>query len=136
MPAGAEDFDFLVRDGESDFEVAAVIGGAYKGFDEGLEGEGVVVDDLTVESEGADGVGGGDVRLDVCGGIGGVLLVGYRLRAVAAVGFHLGLGYSEVWHQEMVWSAWSCDEKMSHVKSNIKVCDSLLLCLVLLPGCL
>lgn len=50
---------------EGDFEVSMVVGRSDEGGEEPLEQGGIVVDDLPVESEGADGVRIGDVCFDV-----------------------------------------------------------------------
>ena len=89
LPAGTVDRDAVVRDGKGDAEVAAVVGRAYQGGEEGFEGGGIVVYDPPVEREGAHGVRRGDVGLDVAVGVWCGLWRAVALGSVATVGFGL-----------------------------------------------
>ena len=85
-----------MRDGKGDFEVAAVVGGANEGGDEGFEGGGIVVHDAPIECEGAHGEGRGVGGLDVGICVWSRLLRAVNFDAVAAIGLPLRQGDVEV----------------------------------------
>lgn len=78
-----------MRNGKCDFQVAAVVGRADQGSDEGFEGGRIMVHNAPVESEGAHGEGRGDVGLDVGVCVWGRLLRAVALGPVAAMGLGL-----------------------------------------------
>lgn len=78
-----------MRDGKGDFEVAAVVGGADEGGNEGFERDGIVVHDAPIECEGAHGEGRGGVGLDIGICVWSRLLRAVSFDAVAAISLPL-----------------------------------------------